>query len=107
MSHRRVYGVGFSEQSKGERIPFNLLTSHTKDISLLSGVEAARLTARSSLFRVSRRAPGCLKQREGCLDQAPEPPTSHRLFRLIGYVQGGEAMHHGNEEIPRLLWREI
>ena len=66
----------------------------------------AKVTARSSPFRVSRRAPGCLKQHKGCLDQAPEPPASHRLFWLIGHMQSSEAVHHSNEEVPRLLWGE-
>lgn len=73
---------------------------------ILPPLEALLSSFRSAPLRVSSRTPGRLKEREGRGKQTPEAPASHRQFRLIGHVQGGEAMHHGNEEIPRLLWGE-
>src|SRR6266568_7520236 len=64
------------------------------------------LWTRSAPFRVSSRTPSRLKEREGRGEETPEPPASHRQLWLIGHVQGGEAMHHSNKEVPRLLWGE-
>src|SRR6266700_589848 len=55
---------------------------------------------------MSRRSPSPLKQGEGSGKQTPESSLSPRQFWLIGHVQSGEAMHHGNKQIPCLLWGE-
>src|SRR5712691_7455979 len=48
-------------------------------------------------------SPRRLKQRNSRLDQASKSSRTHWQFWLIGHMQRGEAMHHGDEQVTRLL----
>src|SRR5438105_2887348 len=53
------------------------------------------------------RLPGRPEDLDGIGDERPEPPCAGREVRLIGHMEGGQPMHHRQQQIARPVGLEM